>query len=122
MLAQLRRREGINQTTLADILEIENITLARHIDRLEEKGWVERRRDPDDRRAWKLYFKEQVQPVLDQMRELSLITRSEALNGVSEADRERLIEVLLKIKSNMMELADADATGDSVPTGGRSMP
>ncbi len=46
VLAQLRRREGINQSALADILEIENITMGRHIDRLEDAGWVERRPDP----------------------------------------------------------------------------
>ncbi|MBT6882724.1 MAG: MarR family transcriptional regulator, partial [Rhodospirillaceae bacterium] len=50
VLARLRRREGINQTALADILEIEAITMGRHIDRLEENDWVERRPDPEDRR------------------------------------------------------------------------
>ncbi len=122
VLAQLRRREGINQTTLAEILEIENITLARHIDRLEEKGLVERRRDPSDRRAWKLYFKEQVQPILDQMRKLSIVTREEALNGISEADSELLIEILLKIKNNMMELAGADSGATRGQNGGGTEP
>ena len=104
VLARLRRREGINQRDLAEILEIENITLTRHIDRLEDKGLVERRRDPSDRRAWNLYLNAKVQPVLDRMRELSAMTRIEALNGISEADSERLIDQLLHIKANMLEL------------------
>lgn len=108
VLGQLRRREGINQTELADILEIETITLGRHIDRLEAKGWVERRPDPADRRVWKLFLKEKAQPVLDAMRELSELTRQEALAGIPEAERERLIDLLLQIKSNMVALDRAE--------------
>lgn len=109
VLAQLRRREGINQTDLAEIMEIETITLGRHIDRLEAKGWVERRRDPADRRAWKLHLKEKAQPVLNKMRALSEATREEALAGIPAAERERLIDLLLTIKSNMLELDRTEA-------------
>jgi len=114
VLAQLRRREGINQTALAEIMEIEPITLGRHIDRLVEKGFVERRADPADRRAWRLHLREQVQPVLDRLREMSGMTSREALAGVSEADANRLIELLLTIKGNMLALdaTETDAKGD----------
>lgn len=104
VLAQLRRREGINQTLLAEILEIESITLGRHIDRLEAKGWVERRRDPGDRRAWRLYLKAEVQPVLEQMRDFSNVTRGEALKGIPAAESEALIDHLLRIKANLLQL------------------
>ena len=104
VLARLRRREGINQTELAEILEVETITLGRHIDRLEAKGWVERRRDPADRRAWNLYLNAKVQPVLDGLRAFSETTRKEALAGIAEKDSERLIDLLLQIKGNMLEL------------------
>jgi DNA-binding MarR family transcriptional regulator len=114
VLARLRRREGINQRDLAEILEIENITLTRHIDRLEDKGLVERRRDPADRRAWNLYLNAKVQPVLDRMRELSVMTRTEALNGISEADSERLIDQLLHIKANLLELGLAEDEASEV--------
>lgn len=102
VLAQLRRREGIKQTALADILEIETITLSRHIDRLVEQGFVERRPDPADRRAWNLYLKPEVRPLLDEMRKVSEVTRKEALVGIEEADAERLIDQLLRIKANML--------------------
>ena len=108
VLAQLRRREGINQRALADILEIENITLTRHIDRLEAKGLVERRADPNDRRARTLHLKRKTKPVLGKMRTLSEKTRQEALQGISRKDADHLIDTLLKIKGNMLELDPSD--------------
>lgn len=120
VLARLRRREGINQRDLAEILEIETITLTRHIDRLEAKGWVERRRDPSDRRAWNLYLNPEVQPILDRMRKLSEITRAEALRGIPEAESERLINTLLKIKDNLLGLDQHEFELAEIPeyTGG----
>jgi len=109
VLAQLRRREGINQTALAELLEIEPITLVRHIDRLVAKGLVERRADPNDRRAWRLYLKEEVQPVLDSLRQLSELTRNEALAGIPADQREQFIDTLLIIKENLAALEVLDA-------------
>jgi MarR family transcriptional regulator, transcriptional regulator for hemolysin len=103
VLAQLRRREGINQSALAEILEVSNITLARHIDRLEEKGWVERRADPDDRRKWRLFLKAEVQPIMDKMREISISIREEVMAGIPDHEREKLIDQLLVIKANLAE-------------------
>jgi DNA-binding MarR family transcriptional regulator len=113
VLARLRRREGINQTELAEILEIETITLGRHIDRLEAKGWVERRRDPNDRRAWNLFLNPKVQPVMDKMRVYSEITRKEALAGIAQSDSELLIDLLLQIKGNMLELERAEKSSEN---------
>jgi DNA-binding MarR family transcriptional regulator len=112
VLTQLRRREGINQTALADIMEIEPISLGRHIDRLVEKDFVERRPDPRDRRAWRLYLKPEVQPVLDKLRALSNANRKEVLQGIPLAESEALIDTLLKIKSNLTAL---DATDPASP-------
>lgn len=122
VLAQLRRREGINQSALAELLEIEPITLVRHIDRLVAKELVERRPDPKDRRAWKLYLKAEVQPILDRLRQLSEQTRNDALAGVPEAQREQLIDNLLRMKANLTAL-ETPATGaaeKSRPAGKRS--
>ncbi len=117
VLAQLRRREGINQSALADILEIENITMGRHIDRLEDAGWVERRPDPEDRRAWRLYLAEKVQPILDGMRVLSNETREEALAGLSPDQRDILIEGLVTIKDNLLRREAAESDDDAAATG-----
>lgn len=115
VLAQLRRREGITQTALAGILEIETITLGRHVDRLVAKGFVERRADPADRRAWNLYLKDEVKPVLDRLREMSEATRREALQDVSKSDADKLIDTLLKIKANMQALESEEASRSPIP-------
>ena len=112
VLAQLRRREGINQSMLADILEIEPITLVRHIDRLVAKELVERRADPNDRRAWKLFLKDEVQPALDRLRALSEQTRNEALAGIAPEQREQFIDNLMIMKANLSAGADIDADTD----------
>jgi DNA-binding MarR family transcriptional regulator len=104
VLTQLRRREGINQSALAEIIEIEPISLGRHIDRLVEKNFVERRPDPRDRRAWRLYLTPEAQPVMDRLRALSNVNRKEVLQGIPAEESEALIETLLKIKGNLTAL------------------
>jgi len=115
VLAQLRRREGINQSALAEILEIEPITLVRHIDRLVAKELVERRPDPNDRRAWKLYLKEEVQPTLDRLRRVSEQTREDALAGIPADQREQLIDNLLVMKANLTALDNIEPASEEKP-------
>jgi MarR family transcriptional regulator, transcriptional regulator for hemolysin len=108
VLAHLSRQEGLNQSALADILEIEPITLARLLDRLEAARLVERRPDPADRRARLLYLTAPARPLLDDMRALGAATREEALCGISEAARERLIDTLQSMKKNLSTKTAAD--------------
>jgi DNA-binding MarR family transcriptional regulator len=108
LLAHLARHEGINQAGLAEILEIEPITVGRLIDRMEEAGWVERRPHPNDRRARLLYMTDKARPVFDRMRALGEGVREEALSGLSEAKREHLMNTLMAIRSN---LSDRGTTG-----------
>lgn len=115
VMGQLRRREGINQAALAEILEIEPMTLGRHIDRLVEKNFVERRPDPKDRRAWRLFLKPDAQPVLDKLRTISTVNRKEVLQGIPNEEAEALIDTLLKIKGNLTAL---DATEPVTPKSG----
>lgn len=111
-LAHLARNEGVKQVTLAEILEIQPITLARLIDRLAALDLVERRPDPDDRRAVRLYLTSKAQPVLDALWEQSGQTREAALEGFSEAQREDLIAMLIRMKTN---LGGANPTVDPRP-------
>jgi DNA-binding MarR family transcriptional regulator len=103
LLVHLSRHEGINQSGLAEILEIENITVGRLVDRMEEAGWVERRPDPGDRRARLLYTTEKVAPVMERMRELAEATRNEALAGLAPAQRDALTDTLIQIRGNLSE-------------------
>lgn len=102
-LAYLSRREGVNQVTLADSLEIQPITLARQIDRLQEAGLVARRPDPADRRAFRLYLTDAAQPLLERMWGYAAATRAEAMAGLSDSDREVLIRALRHMKNNLQE-------------------
>jgi len=101
VLAHLSRYEGINQAALADILEIEPITLVHQLDRLEAAGWIERRLDPEDRRVRLLYLTDRGRPILDRMHELGSETRAEAVAGLSPEEQDRLIDTLLRIKANL---------------------
>jgi MarR family transcriptional regulator for hemolysin len=101
-LARISQNQGMNQACLADMLEVQPITLARLIDRLEAAGWVERRPDPADRRAQRLYPTVKAEPLLDDMRALAAETREEALQGLGDAERRRLIAALKTIKGNLV--------------------
>lgn len=103
LLAYLVYCEGINQTGLADLLEIEPISLARLIDRMEQAGWVERRADPHDRRARRLFVTAKAKPVFARMVEVGAETRAEALAGLTVPERERLMELLLRVRRNLSE-------------------
>ena len=63
VLFKLTRTPGLRQVELADMLDLEPITLCRIVDRLEEAGLVERTRDPEDRRAWRLHVTAKAQPL-----------------------------------------------------------
>src|ERR1700733_11028221 len=103
VLGRLSRQEGINQVTLAQQMEIEPITLVRLLDRLQAAGLVERRPDPSDRRARVLFLTPAARPLLERIWTLAAVVREEAMAGLSEPERDRLIELLLKIKSNLSE-------------------
>ena len=105
-LFHLRRNEGCNQVTLAESLDVEPITLARVIDRLEAAGIVERRPDPNDRRARLLFLGERAHPLLAELMAFGAETREVTLAGITEADRTRLMDLMSKIRAN---LASRDA-------------
>jgi len=103
VLAHLARHEGINQAGLAEILEIEPITVGRLIDRMEEAGWVERRPKPNDRRVRLLYLTDKAWPVFARMRAIGDEVHGEALGELSAAERDRLIAILVTVRSNLSD-------------------
>lgn len=108
VLAYLARSEGLNQASLAHLLEIEPITLVRLIDRLEAMGLVERRPDPRDRRQRNLFLTEKARPELARIRALGAEVREEALTGIDRAGRERLMGTLSAIKANLQRSSSLD--------------
>lgn len=100
-LSMLKRHEGSHQGLLAELLEVEPITLARMIDRLEEAGWVERRRDPNDRRMWRIHLTDAVEPILLQLKSIADSLFVDAAQGISPADQAQLHALLDQLRSNL---------------------
>ncbi|MBT4487493.1 MAG: MarR family transcriptional regulator [Rhodospirillaceae bacterium] len=119
VLTHLYFNEGLSQTNLSDILEIERATLGRLLDRLEAKGWIERRTVPKDRRVKLVFLARAVEPLLRTMRALAADVRSDALAELSETEQEQFITTLIKIKGNltaMDENANAGKNRDVLST------
>ena len=112
VLDHLARQEGINQAALAQLLELEPITLARMLDRLQAGALIERRSDPKDRRAHLLYLTDAAYPLLDRIFALAAEVREDALAGVAEADRGRLLDLLIEMKANLVAVAVEAVSAD----------
>lgn len=103
VLLHLAKNEGIHQAGLAEILEIEPITLVRILDKLEARGLIERRQHPSDRRLWLLFLDPKAHSSLEALQAMGEITRSEALAGLSDDNREVLLGMLEAVKMNLVE-------------------
>jgi DNA-binding MarR family transcriptional regulator len=101
VLFKLSLRPELRQSELAEILDIEPITLTRIIDRLEESGLVERVRDPSDRRAWQLHVTEAAQPLIKKLRGVAEELFGEAFAGIESQDLEKVRQVLTRIRENV---------------------
>lgn len=96
-------------------MEIQPITLGRLIDKLEAADLVERRKDPSDRRAIKLYLSEGAHDTLERMWELAAETRAEALAGISPETLETVIGALGDMRANLIA-AEAGSKAACRPT------
>jgi MarR family transcriptional regulator, transcriptional regulator for hemolysin len=101
VLARVERSEGLKQCELADTLDLQPITLTRLIDRLCDGGLIERRSDPDDRRAKRLYLTPAARPVLDGLTRLGQDIMATVLVGIEPAAVEQLLAHLLILKTNL---------------------
>ena len=101
VLSLLNRHEGINQGGLADILEVEPITLGRMIDRLQEADLVERRPDPADRRAWRLFLTPKANELYLRLLPYAEETFAIALDGLNDREQANLMVMLERIRVNL---------------------
>jgi MarR family transcriptional regulator for hemolysin len=101
VLARIERSEGLKQCELADTLDLQPITLTRLIDRLCDGGLIERRPDPDDRRAKRLYLTPAAGPVLDGLTRLGQDIMGTVLAGIEPGAVEQLLAHLLTLKTNL---------------------
>jgi|SRR5689334_14876219 len=113
VLFRLERSEGLKQSELADILEIQPITLTRLIDRLCDNGLIERRSDPNDRRAKRLFLTPAARPLLTKLDKLTSEIMERTLTGVDRATVEAMTRNLAGIKENVRQAITERAAGES---------
>jgi MarR family transcriptional regulator, transcriptional regulator for hemolysin len=101
---RLHREEGLRQRELAELLEIEPIALGRVLDRLEKSGFIQRRADPADRRAWRLYLTPRAHAIAGAMEELAGEAIGDLLSGIKAADLAVATKVMNQAKANLLRL------------------
>lgn len=110
VLFALSRNEGINQAGLAEALDVETITVGRMVDRLADAGFVERRADPADRRAWRLHLLPRAHPVLEELRRVGDTVMQETLAGLGPDGEAMLTALLTRVRSNLQQREAAQPT------------
>lgn len=108
VLTWLQRHEGINQSALADTLELDAMTLCRMVDRLQAAEMVERRADPGDRRAWQLFLTPKGTALTAQLTPIGEQLLQEAMHDLSANDQEQLQHLLALVRRNLQDIDDAD--------------
>ncbi|HEY2403955.1 MAG TPA: MarR family transcriptional regulator [Steroidobacteraceae bacterium] len=103
-LVRLEKNEGVSQARLAELAEVDPMTMVRILDRMEAEGLLERRPDPADRRARCLYLTAKAKPILNEIWRLSDEIRAEIFAGVSKEERERFMGVLERLYANISQL------------------
>lgn len=101
ILVRLEANPGMTQNELAALIEVEPITIARLVDRLESRGFVQRRADPSDRRIWRLHLSSAAAPML---KEIAKVRRELTENLIADLPAKELecaINCLLKMKDNL---------------------
>jgi MarR family transcriptional regulator for hemolysin len=101
VLARLEHAEGLKQSELADMLDLQPITLTRLVDRLCAHGLIERRPDPDDRRAKRLYLTAQARPLMDRLANLGAEMMETVLEGFDLKTVEQMTVDLGRTKDNL---------------------
>jgi|HubBroStandDraft_6_1064221.scaffolds.fasta_scaffold179354_2 MarR family transcriptional regulator for hemolysin len=104
VLVRLDLYEGLNQSELAEMLDLQPITLTRLLDKLCDSGLIERRPDPDDRRAKRLFLTRAARPLLEQLAALGEETMANTLEGVEPAQVEQMVSQLEVVRDNLRQL------------------
>jgi MarR family transcriptional regulator for hemolysin len=113
VVAYLARSEGSNQASLADVMELEPITLSRHLDRMEADGMIERRPDPADRRAHRLFLTDKGKRLVTAFRPEAACVIQEAVAGLTDERISGMIDLLSTMRTNLTgktETVEPDAT------------
>jgi DNA-binding MarR family transcriptional regulator len=103
VLVRLDRSEGLKQSELAEMLDLQPISLTRLLDKLAECGLIERRADPIDRRAKRLFLTPAARPLIEKLGDLGEDLMATALRGVAPESVEQMVEQLDLVKENLRQ-------------------
>ena len=104
-LRRVGDQPGVNQSELAELLEVEKATAGRVIDKLENFGWLERRQDDADRRVKRVYLTELGRRIHSEITPIAEAMVEEELAGLSAKERETLTDLLLNVKQRLQDMA-----------------
>jgi MarR family transcriptional regulator for hemolysin len=113
VLVRLDRSEGLKQSELAEVLDLQPISLTRLLDKLCECGLIERRPDPVDRRAKRLFLTPAARPLIEKLGDLGEDLMATALAGVEPDSIERMVTQLGIVKENLRQAIAQRSTGDA---------
>jgi len=108
-IAYLSRMEGCRQNELAEVIEVRPITVCRLLDRLAALDLIERRSDPGDRRASRLFLSARARAKVERLRAIGDGISKRAMTGLSGADREKLLDLLVSLRRNLAGQRATDA-------------
>jgi MarR family transcriptional regulator, transcriptional regulator for hemolysin len=122
-LLRLADCEGVSQVQLAELTELDPMTLVRILDRMEAEGLLERRRDPRDRRVRCVYLTSKAKPLLDDIRHLIDVTWEEAFAGIPKQKSDSVMELLDTVHGNLVLDPPSDAAASMArrSAGGRTV-
>jgi MarR family transcriptional regulator, transcriptional regulator for hemolysin len=109
VMARLDRSEGLKQAELAEMLDLQPITLTRLLDRLCDHGLIERRSDPEDRRAKRLFLTAAARPLLEHLDRLAEELMATAVAGIDPAAVKAMLAHLSIAKGNLREAIQSRA-------------
>lgn len=102
-LMMLYRKDGVNQETLAEKLNIDKATCARAIKKLEQQGFVNRKRDDKDRRSYKVHLTEKAKKLKPKIKSILHNWTDILLKDISKEEEKQLYILLEKITENATE-------------------
>jgi MarR family transcriptional regulator, transcriptional regulator for hemolysin len=101
LIAYIAEFGATTQTHLADHLGIGRAAIGASIDRLEQRGLVERGADPDDRRVWRVELTDAGRALAAQAVEIDEVLRAELRHGIGREERQALSWVLTRLQQNL---------------------
>jgi DNA-binding MarR family transcriptional regulator len=108
VIARMRRRPGLSQSEIADLLEIEKASAGRLIDRMEAKGWLQRRDDASDRRINRLHLTPEAEQLHAAIWPIAEATVDTALGDLSAEEQRQLTGLMTRVKAKLQALAEHD--------------